>query len=221
VRSGRRGAGARWTALVFSAVVCAVAQADQPEPPSSSAPLTFSVSPFVGYRFGGTFTLAGTDTHVDVNSHAAYALALDLSTDGRDSQYELFYSRQSTSLGAQSPVPSNVVVEYLHIGGTTVLGDSSSPRLRPYLAGSLGVTRFDPSLGDHKTDFSASLGLGVRSELTRHLDVRLEARGFATVLSSSSAVFCRSDETGGLCQIQGRGSTFLQADILAGVSYSF
>ena len=216
MRSGTGSRGVRWAMLICAALLCTVAQADPP-----SAPLTFSVSPFVGYRLGGTFTLAGTDTHIDVNSHAAYALALDLSTDGRASQYELFYSRQATSLGAQSPVPANIVVEYLHIGGTTDLGDSSSPRLRPYLVGSLGVTRFDPSLGDHKTDFSASLGVGVRSEITRHLDVRLEARGFATVLSSSSAVFCRSDETGGLCQIQGRGSTFLQADILAGVSYSF
>jgi len=179
------------------------------------------VSPFVGYRFGGTFTLAGTDTHVDVNSLAAYALALDLSMDRQASQFELFYSRQSTSLGAQAPAPADVVIEYLHVGGTANFLDSSSSRLQPYLIGTLGVTRFDPSLGDHKTDFSASLGVGLRSELMRHLAVRLEARGFATVLSSSTAVFCRSDQTGGLCQIQGRGSTFLQADILAGVSYSF
>src|SRR4029077_2479058 len=207
--------------LVFVCAALGCVAVAAAEDRGATAPLTFSVSPFVGYRFGGTFTLAGTDTRVDVNSHGAFALALDMSTDAQASQYELFYSRQSTSLGAQSPVPSDVVIEYLHIGGTANFLDPSASRLQPYLIGSLGLTRFDPSLGDHKTDFSASLGVGLRSELTRHLAVRLEARGFATVLSSSTAVFCRSDQTGGLCEIHGRGSTFLQADLLAGVSYSF
>ena len=220
MRSAHRRGGARWATFVSAVLVCAVAQAEESGSPPS-APLTFSVSPFAGYRFGGTFKLASSDTHVDVNSHAAYALALDMSTDGQASQYELFYSRQSTSLGAQSPVPSDVVIEYLHIGGTASFLDSFSSRLQSYLIGSFGVTRFDPSLGDHRTDFSASLGMGLRSELTRHLAVRLEARGFATVLSSSTTVFCKSDETGGLCRIHGSGSTFLQADLLAGVSYSF
>ncbi len=187
---------------------------------TEKVPLTFAVSPFIGYRFGGTFALAGTGTHVDADNHASYALAFDLSTDGQASQYELFYSRESTSLGADSPVPADLVIEYLHIGGTTELGDSSS-RLRPYLIGSLGATRFDPSLGDHKTDFSAAIGLGVRGQLTQHLAARLEARGFITVLSSSTAVFCSSSQTGSLCAIQARGTSFIQADILAGLSYSF
>lgn len=184
------------------------------------APVTFSVSPFVGYRIGGTFELAGTDTHVDADDHISYALALDVSTDRQASQYELFYSRESTSLGARSPVPSDLVVEYLHIGGTTELADSSS-RLRPYLLGSLGATRFDPALGSHQTDFSASIGIGVRAAFTEHLAARLEARGFLTLLSSSSAVFCSSNQSGGLCAIQARGTSFIQADILAGLSYSF
>lgn len=179
------------------------------------------MTPFLGYRFGGTFTLSGTETHVDVDNHASYALALDLSPDNQVTQYELFYSRQSSSLGRQSPLPADVVVEYLHIGGTADLLDSSASRLQPYAIGSLGATRFTPSLGSHKTDFSASFGVGMRAAVTRHFAVRLEARGFVTVLSASTAVFCRSDQTGGLCQIQGRGSSFIQADILAGASYVF
>jgi len=191
-------------------------------PPAQKAkvPLTFAVSPFIGYRLGGTFALAGTGTHVDADNHLSYALALDVSTDRQASQYELFYSRESTSLGAESPVPSDLVIEYLHVGGTTEFGGSSS-RWRPYLVGSVGATRFDPSLGDHKTDFSASIGLGTRGELTQHLAARLEARGFITVLSSSTAVFCSSNQNGGLCAIQARGTSFIQADILAGLSYSF
>lgn len=199
------------------------AQADAslvPPKTKEGVPLTFSLSPFIGYRFGGTFELAGTPVHVDADDHTSYALALDASTDRQASQYELFYSRESTSLGAQSPLPADLVVEYLHIGGTTELLDSGSP-WRPYLIGTLGATRFDPAPGNHKTDFSVSLGVGVRAAFTEHLAARLEARGFFTLLSSSSAVFCSSNQSGGLCAIQARGTTFIQADILAGLSYSF
>lgn len=191
-----------------------------PATAKASVPLSFSVSPFIGYRVGGTFELANSDTHVDARNHASYALALDVSTDRQASQYELFYSRESTSLGARSPVPSDLVVEYLHIGGTAEWLDRSS-RLRPYLIGSLGATRFDPALGNHQTDFSASVGVGLRAAFTGHLAARLEARGFITLLSSSSAVFCSSNQNGGLCAIQARGTSFIQADILAGLSYSF
>jgi opacity protein-like surface antigen len=183
-------------------------------------PLTFVVTPFVGYRVGGTFRLGGTDTHVDTDNHSSYALALDLSTDSRASQYELFYSRESTSLGAQSPVPSDLVVEYLHIGGTTEFLNPDG-RLHPYLIGSVGATRFDPTLAKRTTDFSASIGAGVRADLTQHLAMRLEARGFLTLLSSSTAVFCSSNQNGGLCDIQARGTSFIQADLLAGLSYAF
>jgi hypothetical protein len=229
-----------WKMLAIAGMSCVMAgasRADEQQGPSEgsaaqvdtslapptrkeTAPLTFSVSPFVGYRVGGTFELADTDTQVDVGNHTSYALALDVSTDRQASQYELFYSRESTSLGAQSPVPSDLVIEYLHIGGTTQLADSAS-RLRPYLIGSLGATRFDPALGNHQTDFSASIGVGMRAAFTEHLAARLEARGFFTLLSSSSAVFCSSNQSGGLCAIQARGTSFIQADILAGLSYSF
>lgn len=229
-----------WKVLAIAALSCVtvgVSQADEQRGPGEgsaaqvdasgvaptrkeSTALTFSVSPFIGHRFGGTFELADTDTHVDAGNHASYALALDVSTDRQASQYELFYSRESTSLGAQSPVPSDLVVEYLHIGGTAEFLDSHS-HLRPYLIGSLGATRFDPALGNHQTDFSASLGVGMRASFTEHLAARLEARGFFTLLSSSSAVFCSSNQSGGLCAVQARGTSFIQADILAGLSYSF
>lgn len=209
-----------WKVLAIAAMSCVPAGACQADDEQPTVPLTFSVSPFVGYRFGGTFELAGTQTHVDADNHSSYALALDVSTDRQASQYELFYGRESTSLGAQSPVPSDLLVEYLHIGGTTEFLDSGS-QLRPYLIGSVGATRFDPALGNHQTDFSASIGVGMRAALTEHLAARLEARGFFTVLSSSSAVFCSSNQSGGLCAIQARGTTFIQADLLAGLSYSF
>ncbi len=210
------------TAGILGALGCPGAGATDPDVPAQSAPerLKFEVSPFVGYRFGGTFDLIDTGTHVDVDNHTSFALALDLWAD-EVTQYELFYSRQSTSVSGQSLAPSDLDVEYLHIGGTVLLDNSQ--RLQPYLVGGLGATRFTPNsaVGHNSAYFSASLGAGLRVPFNRHFSLRLEARGFATILNSNTDVFCRSDQSGGLCRIHGRGSAFIQGDLLAGAAYAF
>jgi hypothetical protein len=182
--------------------------------------LKYSVTPFAGYRFGGKFGIADTNARVDAHDHVSYGVALDLATD-EQTQYELFYSRQSTSLGPASPAPSDTVIEYLHLGGTLTMGESQ--RFQPYIIGTLGVTRFSPDspIGRDRIYFSLSLGAGLRVPLNNHLALRLEMRGFATFFNTNSTVFCRSDQSGGVCQIHGSGSAFFQGDALAALAYTF
>ena len=217
-RSRRAGLSAAALGLVtiLGALTATAAETDDEAGP----PLKYSITPFAGYRFGGRLTLADTNTRLDAQSHMSYGVALDVASD-TETQYELFYSRQSTSLSAPSPTPSNTVIEYLHVGGTVNIGES--PRLQPYFVGGLGATRFSPdsSVGNDRIYFSASLGGGLRMPLNTHLALRLEARGFATFFNSHTAVFCRSDQAGGVCLIHGSGSTFFQADALAGLTYTF
>lgn len=218
----RRRAGLSAAALGLGLVTTlgsSTALANEPDD-EVAAPLQYSITPFAGYRFGGRLTLGDTNSRLNVQNHLSYGVALDLAADA-ETQYELFYSRQSTSLGAPSPAPSNTVIEYLHLGGTVNIGES--PRFQPYFVGTLGATRFSPDspLGNDRIYFSGSLGGGLRVPLNRHLALRLEARGFATFFSSHTAVFCRSDQAGGVCLIHGSGSTFLQGDALAGLTYTF
>jgi hypothetical protein len=183
-------------------------------------PLQFSISPFVGYRVGGGLRLSDTGQLISLDDHDAFALAIDARAD-EGSAYELFYSRQSTALHGNGFVPVDTVVEYLHIGGTLVLADEG--RIAPYFGGGLGVTRLSPGLapGSVDTRFSVSLALGLRAPLTQHFSLRLEARGYITPLNTDTALFCRSDQGGALCQVRGRGSALFQGDFLAGVSYAF
>jgi len=178
------------------------------------------VAAFGGFSLGGSFTLNNTGPRVDAGDHGSLAVALDAQADDL-SQYELFYSRESTTLRGDSTfAPLGVTVEYLHVGGTLVLDDSS--RVKPYLVGGLGITRFSPAApGLEDTRFSASLGLGLRVPINRQLSLRLEARGLVTLISADTALFCRSDQTGLVCQIHAHGSTFLQGEALAGVAYTF
>jgi len=183
-------------------------------------PLTYGITPFAGYSAGGRFNLTDTDTHADVRDHLSYGLALDLSTD-QSSQYELFYSRQSTTLRGPSLAPADITIQYLHIGGSVRLADW--PRLQPYLIATVGATRFSPDApsGTDSTHFSASLGTGLRVPLNSHLALRLEARGFGTFLNTNTNLFCRSNQSGGLCLVHGSGSTFIQGEALAGLNYTF
>jgi opacity protein-like surface antigen len=182
----------------------------------------FEVAGFGALSVGGRFRLqdGGAGSSVSLADQGAFALTADLRAD-EGTQYELFYSREATDLRGNFGTPrTNVTVEYLHIGGTLLLNDE--PKIKPYLVGGLGVTRFTPGeQGSTDTRFSASLGLGLRWPVTRHFSVRLEGRGFVTLVNPDTAVFCRSDQSGLLCRIHGSGQTFVQGEFLAGAAYAF
>lgn len=190
-------------------------------------PLMFEVAGFGALAVGGRFRLAdagasgtGTGSSVSLADHGAFALTADLLAD-EGSQYELFYSREATGLSGNAGVPhTKVTVEYLHLGGTLLLDDE--PKVKPYIVGGLGIARFTPGAeGSTDTRFSASLGLGLRWPVTRHFSVRLEGRGFVTLVNPDTAVFCRSDQNGLLCRIHGSGQTFFQGEFLAGAAWAF
>jgi opacity protein-like surface antigen len=189
-------------------------------------PLMFEVAGFGALAVGGRFRLdtgatgTGTGSSVSLADHGAFAVTADLRID-EGSQYELFYSREATDLRGNASVPrTNVTVEYLHLGGTVLLDDE--PKIKPYAVGALGITRFTPGeQGSTDTRFSASLGLGLRWPVTRHFSVRLEGRGFVTLVNPDAAVFCRSDQSGLLCRIRGSGQTFFQGEFLAGAAWEF
>jgi len=212
-RAGRRGA-LRAVALSVALLVSAPAAAEPEEAQR------FEVSPFIGYRVGGSFKLIDTGRHVELDDHGSFALALDARSDEL-TQYELFYGRQSTVLRGDAFTPATIDVEYLHLGGTVALDEVQ--RVKPYLAGGLGITRVspDPALGHEDTRFSVSLALGVRVPVSPHFSLRLEGRGFLTPVNTDSAFFCRSDQSGALCQVRVRGSSFFQFDLLAGAAYAF
>jgi hypothetical protein len=210
-----RGALAGCATLVVSAA--AVADTEPIAPPAP----TFEISPFLGYRVGGKFTDAATNDSVSVDAHASYAIALDARAE-EAAQYEFFYSRQATSLSGSNFAPTGLKIEYLHIGGTVTL-DQSQPRVQPYLAGGLGATLLVPDTPGSRQDtaFSMSLALGLRIPLSRHFLLRVEGRGYLTLLNADTAIFCRSDQSGGLCTIHAQGSALFQFDFLAGASFVF
>jgi len=174
-----------------------------------------------GYRVGGSLEDQATGEDRDLDDSSTIAVALELRYGkGDDRFYQLWYSRQATEVddGLQK---HDADVEYLHIGGTLPFGGWE--HARPYFAAGLGATRFSASGADtdDRTNFSGSAALGVEIPLAKHAAIRLEARGYLTLVDADTAFFCRSDGGAGVCAIVASGSSFFQAEGLAGILVRF
>jgi opacity protein-like surface antigen len=174
-----------------------------------------------GYRVGGSLEDQATGEDRDLDDSSTIAVALELRYGkGDDRFYQLWYSRQATEVddGLQK---HDADVEYLHIGGTLPFGGWE--HARPYFAAGLGATRFSASGADtdDRTNFSGSAALGLEIPLAKHAAIRLEARGYLTLVDADTAFFCRSDGGAGVCAIVASGSSFFQAEGLAGILVRF
>jgi hypothetical protein len=217
------------TLLAVGASGATVAQAQQAPPAGQTEPesryFRWEVTPFVGYRMGGDFDLENMNGaaagSVDLENHGSFAVAVNLLID-QTSAYELFYSRQETSVKNSSPLaPFDLDIEYLHLGGTLVLSEELP--VVPYMAGGLGLTRLSPQTGDGSEDtrFSVSLAGGLRLPITERFSARLEARGYLTFVNSDSQFFCASGSFGGVCAVRVKSNTLFQYELLAGASFAF
>jgi len=192
-------------------LLAAPAQAEQP---------AFQIAPHAGLRLGGGFEDFETGEKRDLEEAAAFGLALELRVRDEERWWQLWYARQGSQV--KSPDGSvDVDVEYLHVGGTAPINDEG--RVHSYVVGGIGATRFSPSGAglDDAVEFSASLGVGLKMPLSERVALRLEARGYLTVLDSDTAIFCRVEYGEGGCAFVTTGSTMFQAELTAGIAFGF
>jgi hypothetical protein len=174
-----------------------------------------------GYRVGGNLEDSVSGDDRDLDDGSSLALALEFRYGKGDDRYlQLWYSRQGSSVN-DGLADFDVDVEYLHFGGTVPIGEFE--KAQGYFALGLGATRFSPSGAGARdqTRFSGSLGLGIAMPVSEHVSLRLEARGYLTLMDSDTAIFCRSDNGSGFCRIVAHGSTIFQAEALAGFAVGF
>lgn len=174
-----------------------------------------------GYRGGGSFQQtvnSTTQATADLCSGGAGALSFDWAIDAaRNGQ--VFTSTQRATLqlapGSQpSSVPLNVT--YLHLGGTNFFEGKAGEG--GYVSGGLGATFMSPQQAGLVSEVrpSISIGLGYELPINPSLSLRMELRGYATLINSSGAFFCN-----GGCVVVVHGDSLLQADALVGLSLRF
>ncbi|HQG30614.1 MAG TPA: hypothetical protein PLA83_01690 [Deltaproteobacteria bacterium] len=191
----------------------------------------WQISPLAGYTYGGAFEEEDTGTDLNIEESPSLALAIDAEYEP-DSQIEFYVSRQATEFKADPddddetglalfPAGETLFdldVYYIHIGGTYMWQERVND-FQPYIVGTLGVTHFVPRNSDYDpaTRPSISLGLGARYWITKHVGLRAESRGFATLFNGSGSVFSNSE---GL-SIRVRSDAIGQIVANAGVFFEF
>jgi len=183
----------------------------------------FELTPFVAYRVGGSFSEEDGDGRVDLNESSAEGIMFNIRANSKG-QYELLYSRQSTDARTSGFYPGDptvdIDIEHYHFGGTYLFDGQNT---RPFIALTLGASRFDPKHAEStaETFFSASFGAGVQLAASRRVGLRLEARVFTTFIDDSSAIFCSSVNGSGSCLIRVEGNLLSQWEARAGLVFRF
>jgi len=85
------------------------------------------------------------------------------------------------------------------------------------VAGGLGLTYLDPEKGNSETEFSFSLGVGIKLMLSEWIGLRFEGRGFGTFTDGNGAVFCSN----GYCAAARSGDMFWQFSAFSGLILAF
>jgi hypothetical protein len=189
-------------------------------PAAARADLGIEITPFAGFRFGGNFTDNTTGLDLDVDEVVSFGLILGIPAT-HETDYELFYSFQKTKLQGKGLFAGEPLfdldIHYLHIGGTYLL---PGKRVRPFVGGGLGLTYFSPDGPglDSKVYFSLSLGGGAKIPISKRVGLRIEARGFLTILPGTTDIFCVSSG-GAACDVRVKGDVFGQIELLAGISF--
>ena len=178
-----------------------------------------SVTGYLGYRVGGEFEDALTQTTLKLAESESYGLIVG-QDNGSSTQYEFLFSRQPTRLTAGGPVTTGVLVDidvenYL-IAVKRILDRDAGT----FVSGMVGATRFDPSSSSltPETRFSLGIGGGLDYRISKKLGFRLEGRGIATLLDSSGGIFCSSSVG---CSVLVGGSMLWQFEFITGFTFKF
>jgi hypothetical protein len=182
----------------------------------------FEITPFAAYRVGGTFDDADGQGQLELRESNAWGFTVNGKVES-NTEWEVFFARQSTDIdtsGIPDPQPEfDIDIDYLHFGGTYLF---DGERVRPFVALTVGATRYEPRAPgyDARTYASMSLGAGWKFRLAEHFGLRLEARGFGTLIDNNSRLFCEIDG-GGACLIVIEGRIVAQWEARAGFSIRF
>jgi hypothetical protein len=183
----------------------------------------FELTPYGAYRVGGEFEGTDSALSIELDDNQSFGLIFN-ARHSPITQWEIIYSRQETNadasgLGLSDPAP-DLTIEYLQAGGT-YLWDGE--HVRPYLAATIGGTHVDINTPgfDSDTFYSFSLGLGLQINPNSRLGIRLEARGFGTLLDADSDLFCQFGPSNNICAVRIDGTLMWQTEAIAGIVFRF
>ncbi len=186
--------------------------------------LNIEITPFGGYRFGGSFDVADADTSYDIDDSPSYGFIVNF-REQANTQWEIFYLRQHTEAEFSDPQAGNSVLDVdmdVLEGGGTYQWDGDT--VMPYMALTVGGTRIKTQAGDasvNDTFWSASIGVGLQIRPTERLGLRLEARAHGTFIKAETDIFCQTGPDQNVCAVRIDGRVLQQLETIAGIVFRF
>lgn len=190
---------------------------------SARESMDFQITPFAGYRMGGEIDAEDSDVSIKLEDSSSFGLLLNW--PARDNtEWEILYSNQQTQADISDAATGNETsvdfdTQMFQLGGT-YLFDGGTDTVVTYLAMTLGGTYVRTS-GESDTFFSGSIGLGVKFFPSSRVGLRLEARGYGTLINSSSNIFCSTAPEVSGCAIRVAGDIAGQIETFAGLTIRF
>ena len=180
------------------------------------------IVPFGGYRLGtsGAGGSARTPVVYDNNGGVSFGALVDIPygppKDGL--KFEALFSREQSFIRVRPgtaldpPVEVDVTVDHYMLGGVQELDETPG---KAFIGGLFGLSRF---AGPDEIDVRFTIGLsgGAKFFANRHVGLRIDARGYMTIVSLSGAAAC----SGGCVATFSINPAF-QADFTAGVIVAF
>lgn len=174
------------------------------------------VMPYGGYRFGGDFFELATGHPADVDGAPAVGLVVNVPlSNGMQVETMVTQQRARVPIGTVprgSVAFQRVTVGYAQVGG---LQELSNGRIRPFLTGVLGLTRY-ASDADSEVRFTVGAGGGVKLFPVSHVGLRLDGRVYTTFVDADTRfVAC----TPGTCVTSLNVDLVWQAEFSAGIVF--
>ena len=189
---------------------------------ASAAAQKVEVVPFGGYRLGGSGTAGNPYQPVvyDAGGGVSFGALVDVQygppQDGL--KFEALFSREQSWIEVQQTsmfdpaVRVDVTVDHMMIGGVQELDTAPG---RAFIGGLVGLSRF-AAPDEVDVRFTIGVSAGAKFFANRHVGVRLDARGYMTVVSLSGSAVC----SGG-CVAAFNVNPAFQADFTAGMIIAF
>lgn len=186
---------------------------------SGAGAQSIELTPFGGYRFGWGVSEVGGAPVIDDDGGGSFGMIGNMvigpPADGL--KFEALFSREQARVKIQPtffspPLPAITTVDHMLIGVMQELDPSAQ---RAFISALAGVTRY-AAAGDSEFRFTIGLGAGGKFFATRHFGIRLDARGYMTIIELGGAGVC----SGG-CVFAFRANPVFQADVTAGFIVAF
>ena len=181
------------------------------------------ITPFAGYRFGGTFESDEPAAKYEMQDSESFGLLINFRHKG-NTQWEILYSQQGSEAlysGAAGPDPVvDADIHVLQLGGTY---RGEGEKARPYLAATVGGTHIRTSSDGSRSDtfFSGSIGVGLMIMPRSRVGIRVEARAYGTLVDSNSSLFCSTGPDQNICAVRIDGKLLSQFETFAGITFRF